>query len=459
VYLTEHKELDVNLRDQWDSTPLYYACLCGHLEVVQYLLTSGAVCDSNTFDGERCVYGALTDSIRKLLLEHKMLTTSTKRREAYTEFLRRLWQDEGSKDVTFNVHGETVGGHKFLLSTRSSLLGQMFEEKWKDRQSVTLRNRQVTAHAFRLLLEYLYTGQCKVELRDLEDLSKLVKYCKLSHLQQELEQAYRKADDFVQSKRGAAITTLHLDSKLSQDELQQDLGVLAQQALPLEFRDWNGIELPLMPRVEQQFVDVVFLVGGYEYFCHKPIFSTRSEYFRALLEDHFQETEMDGQYHLPVINIHQVSPQVFSRVVHFVYTNSCHVTEDIVSELLHTADMFLLPGLKKVCGKLLAMLVDTETVMDIFKTARLFNLPRLEDQATEFLARNIEVMMDDLELHKMIQQDAAEVRHREETDSVQIIDDIRSHIRASVRSMSDMAEAEERMALVEDLLSQLGMEI
>ena len=116
-------------------------------------------------------------------------------------------------------------------------------------------------------------------------------------------------------------------------------------------------------------------------------------------------------------------------MVHFVYTNSCHVTEDIVSELLHTADMFLLPGLKKVCGKLLAMLVDTETVMDIFKTARLFNLPRLEDQATEFLARNIEVMMDDLELHKMIQQDAAEVRHREETDSVQIIDDIRSHIR------------------------------
>merc|ERR1712062_879079 len=97
--------------------------------------------------------------------------------------------------------------------------------------------------------------------------------------------------------------------------------------------------------------------------------------------------------------------------------------------------------------------------MDIFKTARLFNLPRLEDQATEFLARNIEVMMDDLELHKMIQQGAAEVRHREETDSVQIIDDIRSHIRASVRSMSDMAEAEERMALVEDLLSQLGMEI
>ena len=102
--------------------------------------------------------------------------------------------------------------------------------------------------------------------------------------------------------------------------------MLAQQALPLELRwvflefrlffklcliprPWNGIELPLMPRVEQQFVDVVFLVGGYEYFCHKPIFSTRSEYFRALLADHFDECQMDGQYDLPIIQINQVSPK------------------------------------------------------------------------------------------------------------------------------------------------------
>ena len=116
-------------------------------------------------------------------------------------------------------------------------------------------------------------------------------------------------------------------------------------------------------------------------------------------------------------------------MVNFVYTNSCDVTEDLVAELLHTADIFLLPGLKKICGKVLARLLDTDTVMDILKTARLFNLARLEDQATEFLARNIEVMMNDVELHKMIEEDAAVVQDRQETDSVQIIDDIRSQIR------------------------------
>ncbi|KAG7252481.1 hypothetical protein CRUP_011207, partial [Coryphaenoides rupestris] len=42
----------------------YYACLCGHEELVQYLLAHGAKCEANTFDGERCLYGSLNDSIR-----------------------------------------------------------------------------------------------------------------------------------------------------------------------------------------------------------------------------------------------------------------------------------------------------------------------------------------------------------------------------------------------------------
>lgn len=457
IYLTEHKEVDLNIRDNWDSTLLYYACLCGHLELVKYLLTKGAICDSNTFDGERCVYGALTDSIRKLLLDHKMLTPMTMRREAYTEFLRRLFQDEKSKDITFHIHGEQISAHKCILSTRSSVLKQMFEERWRDRQEVNIHHRLVSAQAFRLMLEWLYTGQVKVDVKDVSDLSKLIKYCKLMLLQTELDQAFKKADSFVLSKRGAEITTLYLDSKLSQHELQQDMGVLAQQALPLEFRAWNGMELPGMPRVEQQFVDVVFVVEGFKFFCHKPVFFARSEYFRALLEDHFDECEKDDEYQIPTVYVHQVSPRVFSCIVSFVYTNSCELSEEVVGELLHTADMFLLPGLKKLCGKMLAKLVDMDNVLDFFVTARLFNLARLEDLCTEFISRNIEQLSLEPELHRIIEQDAAEVVMREETDTIPIIDDIRSHIRASVETMSDMEEAEARMAVVDSVLSQLGL--
>jgi ankyrin repeat and BTB/POZ domain-containing protein 1 len=65
--LIEKEDVSINIRDKWDSTPLYYACLCGHIELVEYLLTKGAKCDLKTFDGERCHYGALTNAIREML--------------------------------------------------------------------------------------------------------------------------------------------------------------------------------------------------------------------------------------------------------------------------------------------------------------------------------------------------------------------------------------------------------
>ena len=88
----------------------------------------------------------------------------------------------------------------------------------------------------------------------------------------------------------------------------------------------------------------------------------------------------------------------------------------------------------------------------------MFSLPRLEDQCTEFLADNIEAMAEDADLHKMIEEDASMVRDRQETDSIQVVDDIRSHIRKRVRTMSDMTEAEFKMSLVDNLLADLDLE-
>lgn len=41
-YLVEVRQVQVNQRDQWDSTPLYYSCLAGHENLVQYLLEQGS---------------------------------------------------------------------------------------------------------------------------------------------------------------------------------------------------------------------------------------------------------------------------------------------------------------------------------------------------------------------------------------------------------------------------------
>ena len=45
--------VNVNGRDNFDSSPLQLASLCGHYEIVRLLLENGAKCDRETFQGER----------------------------------------------------------------------------------------------------------------------------------------------------------------------------------------------------------------------------------------------------------------------------------------------------------------------------------------------------------------------------------------------------------------------
>jgi len=54
-----------------------------------FLVYLGARCQANTFDGERCRYGALTDTIRTLLKNYNVLTTRVVKRNTYDEFLRK----------------------------------------------------------------------------------------------------------------------------------------------------------------------------------------------------------------------------------------------------------------------------------------------------------------------------------------------------------------------------------
>lgn len=63
--------------------------MCGHEELVDYLIDSGAKCEAQTFDGERIFYGALTNEIRNKLRNYKVVTSSTLARDNYEEFLRK----------------------------------------------------------------------------------------------------------------------------------------------------------------------------------------------------------------------------------------------------------------------------------------------------------------------------------------------------------------------------------
>ncbi|CAO3582403.1 unnamed protein product [Absidia cylindrospora] len=165
---------NINKVDEWQCSALYWACLCGHYAIVKFLLENGAQCDRNTFQGERCLYGALTSEIRTLLLSYK-ITKAVNTNQPYFAFLSDLLYEHPFSDLSFtirlqpqvgidngddsNVLQHTFSAHRFLLAARSQFFQQQLLERWRDQQIIKLSRSLVDPTAFVAVLRYLYTGQ------------------------------------------------------------------------------------------------------------------------------------------------------------------------------------------------------------------------------------------------------------------------------------------------------------
>ncbi|KAM6977066.1 ankyrin repeat and BTB/POZ domain-containing protein 1 [Aplochiton taeniatus] len=456
-YLVEQRDVNLNVRDKWDSTPLYYACLCGHEELVQFLLANGAKCEANTFDGERCMYGSLSDSIRRLLKEYKCITSQTMQRDYFDNFLNMLLEQGQFSDVKFLVHGQTFQAHRCVLSARSEYFTAMFETKWKGKSMITLKHPLINPAAFGPFLQYFYTGRMDIDVSHVEDCKRLAKQCKMGDLIDGLENRCKQVYEFVSNKPGTCVKVLTLEP--SNCQLQEDMAQLADCALPAELRVGFG-ELPF-DRIDNfpSYPDVCFRVEGYNFLCHKAFFCGRSDYFKALLEDHFSEVEvLESQPCTPVLTLHNISHEIFTRIIYYIYSDDTELSPDNVYDVLCVADIYLLPGLKRLCGKTLAKMLGEDNVLHMWKTAKLFRLSRLEDQCTEFMAKIIEKLVEHVEFAEMIKEDAGAVEDRHETDSIPLVDDIRFHIASSVQTYSEIEEANQKLEALELLLSNIDLE-
>ncbi|KAH9510218.1 Ankyrin repeat and BTB/POZ domain-containing protein 1 [Bulinus truncatus] len=417
-YLVEIKETEIDVRDKWDSTPLYYACLCGHRDIVEYLLEKGAKCEANTFDGERCLYGALTDEIRNLLKSYNVISSRTIRRDIFEEFLRRLLDNRMYSDVVFNVHGEEFYTHRCILSARCMFFAHMLKTKWQNRVVIELNHSQMSPGVFKSILQYLYT-EC--------------------------------------SKPGVKVTTLVLEPVKGSDSLQADFAQLAHLALPEELTSWVVGELPFEPEsMPFTYPDVFFIVDGHRFMCHKAFFCGRSDYFKALLENHFGENK--NTENIPVVYLHNLSVEVFLRILTYIYSDSADLQPDVVNDVLVAADMYLLPGLKHLCGTSLMEYVDNYNVVNMIRTSRLFNLTRLESHCAEYIANNLSEVIHQEEFRQLVVEDAGNLKEREETDTIDIVDEIRYYISSFVLTFSEMEEANEKLKLIDSLLEDLDIE-
>ena len=150
--------VNINAKDQYDYTPLILASLCGNYETVQLLLESGALCERDTFQGERCLYNALNDRIRNLLLAYDYSKSTDPLQPLAAHLTSLLTKDQPSTaDITVTGIDEVFHLHKFLLAARSpyfrtKLSAAPETSTWKLPISIP-------PQSFAIVLKYLYLGE------------------------------------------------------------------------------------------------------------------------------------------------------------------------------------------------------------------------------------------------------------------------------------------------------------
>jgi hypothetical protein len=191
----------------------------------------------------------------------------------------------------------------------------------------------------------------------------------------------------------------------------------------------------------------------------------RSEYFVKMFSGDFVEAHKTS--HLRIITI-DCTPPVLELILTFLYTESAACPLEHALDLLYAADMLFLDTLKTkaaqaistlgsgtantlvdrthaATGEVLTVEMEPINIYDVLHAAWDLRVQRLEEFAARYLALRLEDYIDDPDFHDMIQESAQRLQSREETDTIELLDDIRYYLSERFRLRFEDAGLEEIM--------------
>lgn len=433
------------------------------------------------------MYNALNHKIRDLLLSYD-LSKSADPLQAWTTHITSLLTRDSPKtsDIELLAPSESFHLHKFILSARSPYFRKKFAEgpgtpTWKLAHAIPVE-------AFRLVLRYMYLGDLPRDLvgprstvseeevaRGIDKLCKQLEMEKLwetvlcigdrrlarqrhqdevHRAQQQVEAFFRdtvikhkivanaaQVDDIKWPHDNAIFANCLLRADVEQDVVEggeeAETATEQQNSIPVG-PGTNAAAHGSANSTKPQRKSVLYPV-------HKA-FLIRSPYFETMFSSRFLEAQESECLHI----IHMdCSPEILEIVLAFLYTERMECTLELALDLLYTADMLLLDKLKTKAAVAISTLGsgnsstlvdrthreghkdDEEEPIDIYDVIHAawdLRVQRLEEFAARYLASRLEDYIDREDFAHLIRESAARLKARQETDTIELLDDIRYYL-------------------------------
>lgn len=473
------------------------------------LLEQGAKAERDTFQGERCLYNALNDRIRNLLLSYDYSKSADPLQPLAGHITSLLTRDTPrTSDISVQAGDVTFQLHKFVLSARSPYFAKKLSAA-PETTSWKLSNA-VPPESFEACIRYLYLGEAFVTTVDDETeqeaimlgVDKLSRQLEIPHLFESILQSgdrklarqarQRRSDELERGRDQIA-------SWFEENVLRHKLDVDTEKADNVRWDRDNGIFADVLLRADQEEPDDQTNIEPQQQHLQPRLRNTegplngipighfqpsrspsrqrrphrstlfpahramllRSEVFATMFSSPFREgQELE---HLQIIPV-DCSPEVLEVILTFLYTEKADFGLSIALDVLHAADMLFIEKLKQRAALLISTLgngsasvvesknsrgeIDTDEIINVYDVVRAgwdTRVHRLEEFGARYIAYRLERYIDEPEFKELVKESASRIQSRQETDTVELIDDIRWYLSERFRLRFEDAGLDEMM--------------
>uniref|UniRef100_A0A8C5M7C8 BTB domain-containing protein n=2 Tax=Leptobrachium TaxID=161697 RepID=A0A8C5M7C8_9ANUR len=126
---------------------------------------------------------------------------------------------------------------------------------------------------------------------------------------------------------------------------------------------------------QQLLTDIVLIVEGTEFPCHKMVLATCSSYFRAMFMSGLSESK---QTHVQLRNVDSSSLQI---IITYAYTGNLAINESTVEQLYETACFLQVDHVLQLCREYLIKKINAKNCVRLLSFADLFSCEELKQSA------------------------------------------------------------------------------